>query len=94
MSKTHNLKSAQQLKTDLEVDGLATPSIKTFVQSEIFEAMMVLAFFAGVFSTVFVVFLGFWAQTRMKYLETERQQLREEIKKELEMEEQKKEVTT
>jgi len=30
----------------------------------------------------------------MKYLETERQQLREEIKKELEMEEQKKEATT
>lgn len=115
-----------QLKTDSEADGLATPNIKTFVQSEIivvvsllllaiiaflawvtygnystgmyfsssesanFEAMMVLIFFAGVFSTLFVVFLGFWARTKMKYLDTERQQLREEIKKELEMEKQKK----
>jgi uncharacterized membrane protein len=59
-----------------------------------FHWMIIDMFLAGVFSTLFVVFLGFWAQTKMKYLETERQQLREEIKKELEMEKQKKEATT
>jgi uncharacterized membrane protein len=54
-----------------------------------FYWMIIDMFLAGVFSTLFVVFLGFWAHTKMKYLETERQQLREEIKKELEMEKQK-----
>jgi uncharacterized membrane protein len=58
-----------------------------------FHWMIVDMFLAGVFSTLFVVFLGFWAHTKMKYLEIERQQLREEIKKELEAERQKKEGT-
>jgi uncharacterized membrane protein len=59
-----------------------------------FYDLIIDMFFAGVFSTLFVVFLSLWASTKMKYLETERQQLREEIKKELEMERQKKEADT
>lgn len=59
-----------------------------------FNWMIIDMFLAGVFSTLFVVFLGFWAHMKMKYLEIERQQLKEEIKKELEMGKQKKEATT